>query len=253
MGKLARPPAPPQKYPGAKPGRRLSPALLAAVVAGLLLAALLGLAVWRSMQKTQAPLPAATAQQLPPLPPGPPLPAVSQKLPEGPPLPETNIQALPQQPVTTVQPPPRPVQVSGEIRWTWALYPVDPTILQLAMGDKMAGYRFVALGVTIYNGSDAPVVVDGNAFALTVDGRTYSSEIWSTGAASFIHGMPYLAEATLQPGASMSGCTGFMVPMQSTSALPDWRPTVPATIRVVRMDPQSAQPLPPAPTATPIE
>jgi hypothetical protein len=88
---------------------------------------------------------------------------------------------------------------------------VDPTVLQLAMGDKMAGYRFVSLGVTIYNGSTSAVSVDGNALTLTVDGRTYSSEVWATGAASFVHGMPYLTEAILQPGASMSGCTGFMI------------------------------------------
>ena len=132
-----------------------------------------------------------------------------------PPLTRTQVQAPPQESLAEVQttaPEPAPV-ASGTITWKWLLYPVTPTVLGISVGQRMPGYQFVALGVTIVNRSTIPVDVDNNAFTVTIDGRTYSSEVWSTGHA-MIQGMAFLAPAKLEPGGEMSGFTGYMIPQQ---------------------------------------
>jgi hypothetical protein len=238
------------KAPYPPPENRSRQTVLLAIIAGVLLLAIVVLALIMG-GRSNAPLPANPVDTAS-LPLAPPLPDVRQQnLPATtPPLPETRVQAPPQEPVTEVRTPEPEPEPSGTITWKWLLYPVNPTVLGISVGRLMPGYQFVALGVTIVNRSTVPVDVDNNAFTITVDGRTYVSEVWSTGHA-VIQGMPFLAAATLEPGGSMSGFTGYMIPLQIRRAVANWRPLVPPTVKVERVDPPSPMSGPPAPAPSP--
>lgn len=224
-----------------------SPAVKAAILLGglLLVAVPVVLALTRPGQSPVTENPAAEIN----LPLAPPLPAVNrQQLPAAPPLTQTQVQPPPQE--SMIEAPATPAetvpQASGTITWKWLLYPVNPTVLGISVGQLMAGYQFAALGVTIANHSTVPVAVDNNAFTVTVDGRTYSSEVWSTGHA-VIQGLPFLAPATVEPGGSISGFTGYMIPQQFRRGTANWRPAVPETVQVQRIDPPAPMFIPPAP------
>lgn len=237
---MAQPPSP-FDYQEKKPRPGLSPVLIGAVLVGIVLLAALGWMLYRSFGRTEAPLPESPAQNLPALPPGPPLPETKQELPPpGEPLTKTEAELPPGKPVTEAAPAPPPEpQASGQITWSWALYPVSPQVLGVPLNPS-PGFQFVALGVTIRNQSTVPVSVDHNNFFVTADGRSYAAELISS--AITFNQLPFLAPTTLQPGATMGGCVGYMIPASYARVSADWRPPgVPSTVKIVRVDPQPAR------------
>lgn len=236
MGKAASP----FDYQEKKPHPALPPVLIAAVLVGVVLMAVMGWLLWKSFGKTTAPLPENPAQNLPPLPSGPPLPEVKQELPPpGEPLTKTEAELPPSKPVTEAAPAPVEPQPSGQITWSWALYSVSPQVLGVPLSPS-PGFQFCALGVTIKNDSTVAVAVDHNHFFVTVDGRSYGAELISS--AITFNQLPFLAPTTLQPGATMGGCVGYMIPATYAHVSADWRPPgVPSTVKIVRIDPQPAR------------
>jgi hypothetical protein len=103
----------------------------------------------------------------------------------------------------------------------------------------VAGNQFVALGVDIYNQTTAEIEIKSGDFRLVIDGRAYNTDVWATGSASLVQGLPVMSPeaVTLLPGGSLSGTTSFMVPARYQSLRPDWRVKVPRGVRVVRVDP----------------
>lgn len=265
MGKVLGP----DKQPAARP-RRLLPLLVVAVILAVAVLVLGGLVVMRALRGPQAPLPSAASAQLPPLPNGPALPRVAQQAPpSGPPLPNAEQPPRPaQSPLTAANPPvpapssplpavnpppPAPSQplpqtapptqapeYSGTITWRWAIYPVDPQVLGILLGDKVAGNQFVALGVDVWNQSNATIEVKSGDFRLVVDGRSYPTDVWVTGSASIVQGLPVMSPEAVEllPGGSISGTTSYMIPARYQRLLPEWRLKVPQGVRVVRIDPQ---------------
>ncbi len=199
------------------------------------------------------PLP-STAQQPPPA--GPPLPNTAQQPQHaqqpltavnppspaaGPPLPAVDQQPpAPSPPLPQATPPARAPQYTGTITWRWAIYPVDPQVLGILLGDKVAGNQFVALGVDVWNQSNARIEVKSGDFRLVVDGRSYPTDVWSTGSASIVEGLPVMSPEAVEllPGGSLSGTTSYMIPARYQRLLPEWRVQVPPGVKVVRIDPQ---------------
>ena len=229
--------------PVGKPDGKMKLMGIIAIIVAVLLLIVIAVALWSTLHP-KAPLPPAPATKLPDLP-TPALPEARQKPLETAPLPETKVPALPQAPVTEVQPQPKeePAQPSGTVTWRWMLYPVSPSILGQQIQGSMAGFQFVALGVTIYNQSTENVAVDNNAFSLNVDGKIYRSDQFST-ADAVISGFPFLAPTTLAPGGTVAGQTAFMIPRVFSRVSADWQINVPKTVKVVRVDPGT--PLAPA-------
>lgn len=193
-------------------------------------------------QQPQQPQQPLTAVNPPSPAAGPPLPAVAQPPPAaGPPLsavsqpPPAPSQALPQ-----AAPRPSAPEHSGTVTWRWAIYPVDPQVLGILLGDKVAGNQFVALGVDVWNQSNAPIEVKSGDFRLVVDGRSYPTDVWATGSASIVQGLPVMSPEAVEllSGGSLSGTTSYMIPAQYQRLLPEWRLKVPKGVKVVRIDPQ---------------
>lgn len=215
-----------------------------ALVAGLLLLVFAGMMLYERLSPGAA-LP--DVQHEPPqLPEAAPLPDVQHEppqLPETAPLPDVQ-QEPPQLPETAplpeVQPAPTPAQpqAGGNVIWRWMLYPVNAAALGIPLNPS-PGYQFVALGITVENRSTENVQIDHNQFSINIDGRVYQPELISS--AITFQQMPFLTSATIQSNASHSGCIGFMIPAQYRQVVAAWQHNLPPTVRVVRVDPQTAR------------
>lgn len=220
-------------------GRMKLLGIIAIITVILLVAALLFMLILNA-QKPQSPLPAAPLGKLPPLPDAPSVAKVeAEPVPQSP-LPEVEAEPVPQEPVTKTEAPPQPQGPSGTITWYWQLYEINPQILGVSMGDKMPGYLYVALGISVVNQSTANVTVSNeqNQFKLNVDNRLYSSDLWKT-AEAVISGLKFLVPTELAPGGSIGGYTVFMMPEQYRQVMPIWNLSVPEGVRVVRVDPRN--------------
>jgi hypothetical protein len=213
---------------------------LIAIPVVLVVAVLMGFLIYKIAHKPQGALPTTVAETTD-LPAPQPLPAVKESTEPAPAaLPEVKKPEGTQAPVVEAAPP-KPPENKGTITWRWALYPVNAQILGVPL-EATPGYQFAALGVTIYNQSNASVAVDHNAFRVNVDGRVYAAELISS--AITFQQMPFLIAATLQPDANMAGCIGYMIPVQYRTVVAEWQVIVPPGIKVVRVDP-TGTPQPP--------
>lgn len=202
----------PIKPAGKKPdGRMKLLGIIAIVTVVVLAAALLLLLILNN--KSTSPLPAAPTGSLPPLPNAPSVAKVDADAVPMSPLPETQAQPVPQEPMTKVEAPPPQAGPSGTITWYWQLYEINPSIIGVSMGDKMPGYLYVALGISVVNQSTVNVMVtnEQNQFKLNADNRLYASDLWKT-AEAVISGLKFLVPTELAPGGRLGGYTVFMVP-----------------------------------------
>lgn len=229
-----------------------------AIAASVLLVFGLAALVYLNFFRPQPALPTATEVQLPPLPAGPPLPQKRVEAPAAPSLPEAPAKAPVQPALPQAPPPPEKKEPAGTVTWAWQLYEINPTLV-VGLGDKMPGYMFVALGVTVWNNSTekVPFGNEHNEFTLIVDNKIYTAEIWST-ASAVISGLPYMVPTTLGPNSSVGGYTVFLIPKQFGQIMAQWRINLPPTVKIVRLDPkvpviraQAMSPAAPAPAPVP--
>jgi len=235
MGKRFSAPAPPS---GKKSVGGMSLLGWIALITVALLIIAIAVLVYLNYVRPQPELPAAPQLQLPDLPKGPALPEKKVEDLPVPSLPQTAVVPQPQAPVTQAPPPPEKKEPSGTVTWSWQLYPVTPSILGVQIQGQMPGYVFVALGIQIWNDCTENVPVDNNGFTLNVDNRIYRSDQFST-ADAVINGLPFLASTTLAPGGRIQGQTAYMIPRTYSRVGADWQLNMPATVKVVRVDPKS--------------
>lgn len=234
MAKL--PPA--AKLPARPQGPMRSLGVIAIVIAVLLTLAI-SLLIYKALSRPGNPLPAASTEGVPvpsglPQAPHPNLPQAA--LPEAtPPPPQTPVAETAPGPTPT--PPPQP---SGTITWWWQLYQVQPSFISQYLGNPLPGYNFVALGITVRNQSNIDVEVsnDNDEFTLNVDNRSYRADVLRAADAIFFNKLPYLVKSTVRPEGRADGFTVYPIPARYGRVTVDWRPRVPATVRVVRVDPQ---------------
>jgi hypothetical protein len=220
--------------------RRMRLMGILAIIAALLLALAIGIMIYKAMARPGAPLPAGAATGVP-IPSA--LPDVKQKdLPQAA-LPEAKVPEVPQAPVPKVEAPPveKAPEPSGTVTWRWQLYPITPTAFGQAIQPILPGFTTVALGLTVYNNSTVNIEVgnERDEFTVNADNRIYKADVWQSAASIFFNGLPYLQQTTLAPGGRADGFTVFAVPANARKITVDWRHSVPSTVKVVRVDPQT--------------
>ena len=229
---------PPKPTAPVKPDKRMNLMGIIAIIAAILLAAAMGIMVYKAMTHRNAPLPAGPATNVPV--PGA-LPEVKQQnLPEAA-LPETKVPSAPEVPVTKIEPPaPKETEPSGTISWKWQLYEISPTVIDYSMQGVLPGQIFVSLGVTVYNQSTANVDISNehDEFTVNVDGKICKASLWSSGASALIRGIPVLTPITLAPGGNTAGQMSYIIPGRFNKLTVDWQPKVPKGVQVVRIDPK---------------
>lgn len=244
MGKRAPVVAPPS---GKKPAAAIPLfGWIALAVIGVLVV-VIAVLLYLNYERSQRELPAVPEMHLPDLPKGPELPQKQVDDIQAPSLPQVSVKAPPSTPVSQANPQPEKKEPSGTVTWQWQLYQIPLTFVVTV---PTPGYQTVALGISVWNDSteNVPVGNDHNEFTVNADNRIYQSEIWSTASAVF-GGLPYMVPTTLAPGGRFGGYTVYMIPEKFNRVMAYWQLNLPASVRVVRVDPKvavipSAQPQP---------